>query len=167
MTKRLFSLMGLVILSSLLLPLGAYAQDEAPSVEDVLKRSWNREAKKVLAMAQDEEFPADKFDTPTTEGAQTYSDLLWHCVGSLHGSAARMNGMSRDESRAAAQKRERPSDSAGMADALEKALADFNAAAEKGIDARMIGGFGHLAEQYGKLVGVYRAFGIVPPNSRR
>ena len=46
-------------------------------------------------------------------------------------------------------------------------VADFNAAAEKGMDARMIGGFGHLAEQYGKLVGVYRAFGIVPPNSRR
>ena len=157
----------LLMTSLLVSAAAAFAQNPPPSMEDAIRRSWEREVQKLLAIAKDDMFPADKFDYKFSPGAQSYSEVLWHATRSIQLNAYRLNGMSRQEMRERAQRMERPADRAGMVAVLEKVSQECKAALGKKVDTNMVAAVEHLAEQYGKLVGMYRANNLVPPNSRR
>lgn len=157
--------------TALLLPTVALAQ--APAGQPQPPQSWDEAAvrtfngvyNKLIAMAKDTKYPADKEGFKPHADSRSYIEELSHAAQPLVTNAIRLNGGDRAAMQAAINAM--PKDRAGIAAALEKAKADYLAAWEKTKPFGIIGLAEHAGEHYGKLVTIYRVQGLVPPASRQ
>ncbi len=143
----------------------SFAQSQPVSHEEAIQRAWDRSVTKILEMARD--FPEDMLDTSVGGGAQTFQQLVWHSIRSAQVTAYRAQGLSRDEWRGKLRALKQPEDKAGLVAALEKAYQESTEGLKANVPVSMASGIEHMAEQYGKLVAIYRASGMVPPRSRK
>ena len=144
----------------------AQGQQQPPqSWDEAAMRSFNGVYNKLIAMAKDAKYPADKEGYKPHADSRSFLDELSHAAQPLVGNAVRMNGGDRAAIQAAVAAI--PKDRAGIAATLEKAKADYLAAWEKTKPFGIIGLTEHAGEHYGKLVTIYRVNGLVPPGSRQ
>ena len=158
-----------VALAGLLLLTGVFflqAEDEKPTYEGVLVKQWENIQGKLLAMAEDKQFPEDKFDFKPHPDSRSWIEEIWHVTSSAdsvnvicRGEKPDFGALFNDEGR--------PRDRAGLVAALKKANKASAEALAKMPSPQIIGWVTHSGEHYGKLVGIYRDNGIVPPNSRK
>ena len=170
MKRALFAVMALALLAGVaLMPGPAQAQQQQPdppqSWDEAAVRSFNNVHNKLIAMAKDAKYPADKEGYKPHADSRSFLEELSHSVQSLVTSVVRLNGGDRAAMQAAVAAI--PKDRAGIAAALEKAKADYLAAWEKTKPFGIIGLTEHAGEHYGKLVTIYRVNGLVPPGSRQ
>lgn len=160
-----------VILTAALLCLAgsafAQAQPQAPpTLEQAMQRSWTAVMTKLVAIAKD--LPEAQWDYRPAKEARSALEELWHTMASMQAAAARAKGQALD--RPALQKlfsnEGKPRVRAEIVATMETAAKEINDAMGVKADPAMIGGIEHLGEHYGKLVTMYRANGLVPPNSR-
>lgn len=164
-----------VLVSALLLSGSALAQAPAAppqgqpqppqSWDEAAVRSFNNVYNKIIAMAKDAKYPADKEGYKPHADSRSFLDELSHAAQPLVGNTVRLNGGDRAAMQAAVAAM--PKDRAGIAATLEKAKADYLAAWEKTKPFGIIGLSEHAGEHYGKLVTIYRVNGLVPPGSRQ
>ena len=141
----------------------AWAQNETPTMDQALSKSWNGINNKLSDIVKD--FPEDKFNSRPHADAYSFVELIWHCTSSAEAVAVQLSGEKPDFSKIFSNDG-RPSDRAGLLTALEKASKDSAEAIEGKADARMVGWIEHSGEQYGKLVTIYRMNGLVPPTTK-
>lgn len=147
-------------------PAPAPGQQQPPqSWDEAALRSFNNVYNKIIAMAKDAKYPADKEGYKPHADSRSFLDELAHSAQPLVGTAVRLNGGDRAAVQAAVAAI--PKDRAGIAATLEKAKADYIAAWEKTKPFGIIGLAEHAGEHYGKLVTIYRVNGLVPPGSRQ
>jgi hypothetical protein len=135
------------------------------SWDEAALRSFNSVYNKLIAMAKDTKFPAEKESYKPHPDSRSFLEELAHAAVPLVNNAVRLNGGDRAAMQAAVGAI--PKDRAGIAAALEKAKADYLAAWEKTKPFGIIGLAEHAGEHYGKLVTIYRVNGLVPPGSRQ
>ena len=171
MKKAFFAVLALALVAgTALVPAPAQAQQQqapAPpqSWDEAALRSFNNIHNKLIAMAKDPKFPADKENYKPHPESRSFNEELAHVIAPLVSSVIRINGGDREAMRVAINAI--PKDRAGIAAAMEKAKADYLAAWEKTKPFGIIGLTEHQGEHYGKLVTIYRINGLVPPGSRQ
>ena len=163
-------------------PLVVAAQQTAPaaaaSAAADLLAAWNREAKKLIDMAED--FPEDKYNYKPTPEVRSFAEQLTHVAEAN----ARFAGLARGQAAGGAEHHEAaPKTKAEIVAMLKKSFEDAAAAIQSAGDAglaqpiklptRTITGYGlwtsatiNAAEHYGNLVVYYRLNGLVPPTTR-
>lgn len=159
-----------IMLSGLLLVGGAFLlqaqdQDEKPTFESTLVKQWENIQGKLLKMAADEQFPEDKFDYRPHPDSRSWIEEIWHVTSSAEAVNVICHGEEPDFGKIFTYDG-RPRDRAKMVAAFEKANMESAAALAKMPTPQIIGWIRHSAEHYGKIVGIYRENGIVPPHSR-
>ncbi|MBI4466732.1 MAG: DinB family protein [Acidobacteria bacterium] len=161
-------------------PLAATAQQPAPTANpaDDLLAAWNREAKKLVDMAED--FPEEKYSYKPTPEVRSFAEQLAH-VAEANLRFARLSrgeapGGTPEHSSEAGTKAE-------IVALLKKSFADgaelIRQAGETGLNQtiqlpnRTLSRYGlwtaavvNAAEHYGNLVVYYRLNGLVPPTTR-
>jgi len=164
MKKVLLSLAAV----ALLMPAVASAQQPRPqppqSWDEAALRSFNGVHDKLIAMAKDSKYPADKEGYKPHPDSRSFLDELAHVTQVVVGQVARLKGGDRAAIQAAVAAI--PKDRAGIASTLESAKAEFVTLWAKDKPFGIIGVSEHAGEHYGKLVTIYRVNGIVPPGSR-
>lgn len=169
----------LALLIALAAPLVVAAQQAAPtsSAADDLLAAWNREAKKLIDVAED--FPEDKYSFKPTPEVRSFAEQLTHVAEANQ----RFALIARGERPAMAAHSEAPKGKADIVAILKKSFEDGAAAIQAAGDAglakpvqlpnRVITGYGlwtaaviNAAEHYGNLVVYYRLNGLVPPTTR-
>ena len=163
-------------------PLVVAAQQTAPaaaaSAAADLLAAWNREAKKLIDMAED--FPEDKYNYKPTPEVRSFAEQLTHVAEAN----VRFAGLARGHAAGGAEHNEAaPKTKAEIVAMLKKSFEDAAAAIQSAGDAglaqpiklptRTITGYGlwtsatiNAAEHYGNLVVYYRLNGLVPPTTR-
>jgi len=177
--RRIFSLVAfLVVLAAP--PLVVAAQQAAPaaSAADDLLAAWNREAKKLVDMAED--FPEDKYNYKPTPEVRSFAEQLTHVAEAnvRFASLARGQAPGAPEHHDAAPKT-KAEIVALLKKSFEDAAAAIQSAGEAGLSGpiklptRTVSGYGlwmagivNAAEHYGNLVVYYRLSGLVPPTTR-
>jgi uncharacterized damage-inducible protein DinB len=176
------SVLLLVALFVLTAPLVMAAQQPAPaapaSAAGDLLAAWNREAKKLIDMAED--FPEDKYNFKPTPEVRSFAEQLQHVAEAN----VRFAGLARGQAPAGPEHHDAaPKSKAEIVAALKKSFEDAAAAIQSAGDAglaqpiklptRTITGYGlwtagiiNAAEHYGNLVVYYRLNGLVPPMTR-
>ena len=178
-------LIFLLILTALVvLPAARTAAQGAappPGPAQELLATWNREAKKLIDMAED--FPEDKYDYRPTPEVRTFAEHLLHIAGSNQVMLAAARGEKPGEEEIS---REKYKTKAEVAAVVKKSFDDCAAFIQQLGDAGMakpvthpfahrtmsqhafwVGATVNAAEHYGNLVVYYRLNGLVPPVSRR
>lgn len=182
MRRTLLLFAALFILAA---PLAAAAQQAAApatapaaSAAGDLLAAWNREAKKLIDMAED--FPEDKYNYKPTPEVRSFAEQLTHVAEAnvRFASVARGQAPGAPEHHDAA-----PKTKAEIVALLKKSFEDAAAAIQQAGEAglsgsielptRTISGYGlwtaatiNAAEHYGNLVVYYRLNGLVPPTTR-
>jgi len=163
-------------------PLVVAAQQTAPaaaaSAAADLLAAWNREAKKLIDMAED--FPEDKYNYKPTPEVRSFAEQLTHVAEAN----ARFAGLARGQAPGGPEHHDAaPKNKAEIVAMLKKSFEDAAAAIQSAGDAglaqpiklptRTITGYGlwtsatiNAAEHYGNLVVYYRLNGLVPPTTR-
>ncbi len=177
MRRTLLLFAALLVLTA---PLVVAAQQAAPaaSAADDLLGAWNREAKKLIDMAED--FPEDKYNYKPTPEVRSFAEQLQHVAEAN----ARFAQLARGQAPGAPEHHEAaPKSKAEIVAMLKKSFEDAAAAIQSAGDAglsqpiklptRTITGYGlwtagiiNAAEHYGNLVVYYRLNGLVPPTTR-
>jgi len=144
----------------------AMAQAPAPpaSWDEAAMRSFNGVHNKLLAMAKDAKYPAEKEGFKPHPDSRSFLDELTHVTQVVVSNVARLKGGDRAAMQAAVAAM--PKDRAGIAATLESAKAEYATLWAKDKPFNIIGLSEHAGEHYGKLVTIYRAQGMVPPGSR-
>lgn len=161
-----------------LLAAPALAQQAVPAANaaDDLLGAWNREAKKLVDMAED--FPEEKYNYKPTADVRSFAEQLQH-VAEANQRFARLSrgeppgGESHDAAKSKAEI------AALLKKSFEEGAAAIQQAGEAGLSqtvklpTRTVTRFGlwtaaivNAAEHYGNLVVYYRLNGLVPPTSR-
>ena len=161
-------------------PLVVAAQQAAPaaSAADDLLAAWNREAKKLIDMAED--FPEDKYNYKPTPEVRSFAEQLTHVAEAN----VRFASLARGQAPGAPAHHDAATKSkAEIVALLKKSFEDAAAAIQQAGEAglaqpiklptRTISGYGlwtaaiiNAAEHYGNLVVYYRLNGLVPPTTR-
>ena len=163
-------------------PLVVAAQQTAPaaaaSAAADLLAAWNREAKKLIDMAED--FPEDKYNYKPTPEVRSFAEQLQHVAEAN----VRFAGLARGQAPGGPEHHDAaPKNKAEIVAMLKKSFEDAAAAIQSAGDAglaqpiklptRTITGYGlwtsatiNAAEHYGNLVVYYRLNGLVPPTTR-
>lgn len=165
-------------LFALAAPLAAAAQQPAASAADDLLAAWNREAKKLVDMAED--FPEDKYNYKPTPEVRSFAEQLQH-VAEANQHFARL---ARGEAPGGSEHHEAvPKTKAEIVARLKKSFEEGAAAIKQAGEAglsqpiklptRTLSAYGlwtaavvNAAEHYGNLVVYYRLNGLVPPTTR-
>ncbi len=153
---------------ALLLPVvvSAQGQPQPPqSWDEAAVRTFNNVHNKVLAMAKDTKYPADKEGFKPHADSRSFLEELSHVTQVVVSQVARLKGGDRAAIQAAVSAM--PKDRAGIAATLESAKAEFLTLWAKDKPFGIIGLNEHAGEHYGKLVTIYRVQGLVPPASRQ
>lgn len=144
---------------------GQPARPQPPqSWDEAALRSFNSVHDKLIAMAKDAKYPADKESYKPHADSRSYLDELTHATQVVVSNVARLKGGDRAAIQAAVAAI--PKDRAGLASTLESAKAEYVTLWSKEKPFGIIGLSEHAGEHYGKLVTMYRVNGIVPPGSR-
>lgn len=141
----------------------AWAQNQTPTAEQVLARSWARTHEKLLDIAKD--FPEDKFDYRPHPDARNFLEEIWHVTAGVQFTIFRMKGEQVDGRKLFSYEGRSRNRAEYVAD-LEKAINECNELMKVKFDPRNISFLEHQGEHFGKLVTFYRANGLVPPSSR-
>lgn len=180
MRRTLLLFVALFVLAA---PLVAAAQQSAApaaaaSAADDLLAAWNREAKKLVDMAED--FPEDKYNYKPTPDVRSFAEQLTHVAEAnvRFASLARGQAPGGGEHHDAAPKT-KAEIVANLKKSFEDAAAAIQSAGDMGLaqpiklPTRTITGYGlwtsatiNAAEHYGNLVVYYRLNGLVPPTTR-
>ena len=180
MRRTLLLFAALFILAA---PLAFAAQQPAPaapaaSAAGDLLGAWNREAKKLIDMAED--FPEDKYNYKPAPEVRSFAEQLTHVAEAnvRFASLARGQAPGSPEHHEAAPKT-KAEIVAMLKKSFEDAAAAIQSAGEAGLaqpiklPTRTITGYGlwtaatiNAAEHYGNLVVYYRLNGLVPPTTR-
>ncbi len=152
---------------ALLMPVVAAAQGQQPpqSWDEAALRSFNGVHNKLIAMAKDAKYPADKEGYKPHPDSRSFLDELAHVTQVVVGQVARLKGGDRAAIQAAVAAI--PKDRAGIASTLQSAVTEYATLWAKDKPFNIIGVSEHAGEHYGKLVTIYRAQGLVPPASRQ
>ena len=184
--RKTFSLATLLLLVTVgagLVAAQTPSQPPAPapaataSAADDLLGAWNREAKKLVDMAED--FPEDKYNYKPTPEVRSFAEQLLHVAEANQHFAQLARGQAAGpESHSEANKSK-----AEIVTLLKKSFEEGATAIQKAGEAglgqpiklptRTITGYGlwtagiiNAAEHYGNLVVYYRLNGLVPPTTR-
>ncbi len=142
----------------------AMAQSQAPQPwDEVALRAFNNVHDRLIAMARDTKFPAEKENYRPHPDVRSMIEELQHATAVLVTRVDRMKGGQRDLNAIMASL---PKDRASLAVVLEKARADYVRLWEKDKTAMIIDLAEYAGEHYGKLVTMYRVNGLVPPGGR-
>lgn len=148
-------------------PGGVAAQDtELTATQQEMVKTWTRFMDKVIAMAGDEGYPEDKFDSRPHPDSRSYAEELRHVALVGEAFARRARGEEVDFGPLRAKEKE-PATRAERVAELEAARDAFAAVLAEKERPDLIGFIAGMSEHYGKLVTIYRMNGIVPPRSRR
>ncbi len=165
MRKIAVSGLLLVLVAAMTAP--AFAQSsELTATQTAMVRTWKNFMNKVIAMAEDENFPKEKFNSSPHPDARSFEEELKHVALVAKAVAARTRG-DKVTSREAGAKEKQPSTRAEIVAALKEASAEFAKVLEEKERPNLIGFIAGMSEHYGKLVTIYRMNGIVPPRSRK
>jgi hypothetical protein len=156
--------------------------------EEMLDR-WNYIGNKLIAMAQD--FPEDKYDFKVQKDQRTFAQNLLHAAGLDFVVIRRVSGSSVSGSKLGPDfgdgdnpSRDAFKTKADVVKFVQEAVADgadvIKQQGDAGLDKMTrlgkklhhnsdvwVFAIEHSAEHYGQLVVYYRAYGMVPPDSRR
>ena len=161
------AILAVALMAALFCSGAALAQAPQPpqSWDEAALRNFNNVHNKLLAMAKDAKYPADKEGYKPHPDSRSFLDELAHVTQVVVGGVARLKGGDRAAIQAAVAAM--PKDRAGIASALEKAIGEYATLWAKDKPFGIIGTTEHAGEHYGKLVTIYRVNGIVPPGSRQ
>ena len=178
---RRIILLSTVLLVLVAAPIVVAAQQPAApaaSAAGDLLGAWNREAKKLIDMAED--FPEDKYNYKPAPEVRSFAEQLAHVAEAnvRFASLARGQAPGGGEHHDAAPK-SKAEIVAMLKKSFEDAAAAIQSAGEAGLaqpiklPTRTITGYGlwtaatiNAAEHYGNLVVYYRLNGLVPPTTR-
>ena len=177
MRRTLFLISLLAVLVAA--PLVVAAQQAAPAASAAydLLAAWNREAKKLVDMAED--FPEDKYNYKPTPEVRSFAEQLTHVAEAN----VRFASLARGQAPGGEQHESAAKSKAEIVAMLKKSFEDAAAAIQQAGEAglsgpiklptRTITGYGlwtaatiNAAEHYGNLVVYYRLNGLVPPTTR-
>ena len=145
----------------------ALAQDsELTATQQQMVKTWNGFMDKVIAMAEDEGYPEDKFGSRPHPDSRSYTEEIMHVALVSEAYARRVQGEEVDFGPVRAGEKEAVT-RAEMSAALKKGKAAFAAVLEEEERPNLIGFIAGMSEHYGKLVTIYRMNGVVPPRSRK
>ena len=144
----------------------AVAQDsELTATQQEMVKTWNRFMDKVIAMAEDEGYPEDKFGSRPHADSRSYTEEIMHVALVAEAFARRTRGEEVDFGAIRAGEKAAVT-RAEMSAAMKKGKEAFAAVLEEKERPNLIGFIAGMSEHYGKLVTIYRMNGLVPPRSR-
>lgn len=155
--------MGALVFSGSAMAQGG-GQQTPPPWDQVALRTFNTVHDKLIAIAKDAKFPADKESYKPHADSRNIVEELQHATAAVVANVERMKGGQPNFNDIVANL---PKDRAGIAATLEKAKAEFVSLWDKDKRPGIIGLSEHAGEHYGKIVTIYRVNGLVPPGSRR
>src|SRR5579863_5638608 len=152
---------------TLILIAGSGSAQQAPTIAQALKRSFDGINKQVLDMAED--FPAEKYDFRLKPEMRSFGEVIVHIAsGNVYlAKAGRGEKVKWDELDPKNYKTK-----AEIVAMFRKSVEDADATLKANPDGYgkniepWIGVIEHSGEHYGLLVAYYRANGMVPPESR-
>lgn len=140
------------------------AQQRPPQPwDEVALRAFNNVHDRLIAMARDTKFPAEKENYRPHPDVRSMIEELQSATAVIVTRVDRMKGGQREMKEIIASL---PKDRAALGDVLEKARAEYVSLWEKDKSAMIIDLAEYAGEHYGKLVTMYRVNGFAPPRGR-
>jgi hypothetical protein len=134
--------------------------------QEFIVSTWKSLHDKILAMAKDTVFPADKLGWKPQPDSRSMVDEYRHVTIGLEMSMAQLTGEKFAYMARIAADDAKPRTRASVVAEMEAAIAKSYPLVQKDPRPRLIFWIDHQAEHYSKLVSNYRMNGIVPPISR-
>lgn len=163
--RKTFLLAG--VLASLAIgTVAARAQSaELTPTQEAMVRAWKSFTGKVIAMAEDEGFPEDKFGYRPHPDSRSFAEELRHVALATGVFAKRARGEEASFQGLGAKEQESIS-RAEMVAELKASSEEFVKVLEEKERPNLIGFIAGMSEHYGKLVQIYRVNGLIPPRTR-
>lgn len=140
------------------------AQQEPPTFENQIVRSWKAEHDKILDMAKD--FPGEKYDSRPHADARSFLEEMRHVTIGLEMCTAQLLGTPFDYAARSKADQAKPKTRESLVSEMEAAMKASFEAVEKNPSPRLLFWLSHQSEHYGKLVAIYRMSNLVPPQTR-
>lgn len=142
------------------------AQPRPPAtVEGTIVTQWNSVFGRIIAMAKD--FPEEKFDYKPHPDVRSFLQEIWHVTATAQWLAEAIKSKEENPKLTAIfSDANRPRGRAELVAQLESAVKECATLLQARPDPRATSVLTHAAEDYGKLVVMYRVNGLVPPATR-
>lgn len=142
----------------------AQGQQPPPTFEQATERAWTGVHTKILNMLKD--YPEDKYKTKPGDDTRDFVAEIRHVMVGMDMTASMLKGEQGNFQERNAYYDGRPGTRDSLVADYETSMNACLAALKASPNPRVVGWIEHAGEHYGKLVGMYRMNGLVPPQTR-